>query len=61
MAISRFQWLSVTFERFTGRQYSPLPSMAPWPVMAMLVAPLALSGDWQRRVSSPSNDVSISG
>ena len=57
----RFQWLSVTFDRFTGRQYCPLPSMTPSPVMEMFSALSALMGDWQRRVSSPSNEVFTSG
>ena len=37
----RRQVLSLTFSRLSGRQYSPLPSMTPWPVMAMLRAPRA--------------------
>ena len=60
-ATSFFHWLEVIFPFFTGRQVSPFPSITPLPVMAMFSAPLADIGDWQRRVSSPSNEVLIMG
>ena len=52
-----FHWLAVSFDFLTGRQASPFPSIVPFPVIAILTAPLALIGDWHLRVSNPSKDV----
>ena len=60
-ATSFFHCVPVSLFFLTGRQVSPLPSMTPFPVIAMFSAPTAERGDWQRRVSSPSKDVSTIG
>ena len=56
-ATSFFHWLAVILSFFTGRHVSPFPSITPFPVMATFSALRADIGDWQRRVSSPSNEV----
>ena len=58
--VNSFHCFAVTLSRFTGRQYSPLPSITPWPVIATFTRFVPEMGDWHLRVFRPSNDVSMS-